>query len=224
MTTQRRPLKDYGPIQITERLRLATWQIERAMESGLLTRPDASGRWPAAAVDDALTRREEIVAAVGALPDMGASRAADVLAGRFGLEDVPASVLVELARRGVVPQVGEYKGHALYCGRALEAFSDRETLEVALRDGRLLMADEVAEYLRVRRSDVDQLVRSGWLVAVSWARSGWQRRREAPAVALYRAGDLDALLEDPGIDWEAVRSTAPGRRSPLARLAPRPGA
>lgn len=84
-----------------------------------------------------------------------------------------------------------------------------------LRDGRLLTTDEVAEYLRVRRSDVDQLARRGWLVEVTRVHSGWQRRREAPLVPLYRVGDLDALLADPTIDWEAVRSIPRGRPSPL---------
>lgn len=36
---------------------------------------------------------------------------------------------------------------------------------------------------------------------------------------LYRTGDLDALLARADIDWPKVRSTPPGRRSPLADLA-----
>lgn len=213
-----RPPKDFGPIQIGDRLRLATWQIDRAMAAGLLDRPDpATGRWPAAAVEAALARREEIVARVGSIPDVGANRAADLLADRFGIE-VPASALLELERRGLIPRVGEYKGHPLYCGRALENFTAREALVDALIDGRLYTADQAAEYLRIRRSDFDHLTRSGWLAAVTRVHSGWQRRREAPAVPLYRAGDLDVLLEHPAIDWAAVRATAAGRPSPLARL------
>lgn len=62
-----------------------------------------SGRWSAAVVDAALARRAEILAAVGSLPDMGASRASDLLAERFGI-DVPPSVLLELDRQGLVPR------------------------------------------------------------------------------------------------------------------------
>lgn len=223
MATPRRPLKDYGPIQLGERLRLSPWQVDRALAAGLLDPPDrARGRWSAAVVDAAEDRREEIVETVGSLPDVGANRAADILAERFGL-DVPAGVLLELDRRGLVPRVGDYKGHPLYCGRALEAFTDRAALEAALRTGELHTADEAAEYLRIRRSDFDHLTRSGWLEAVTHVHSSWQRRREAPAVPLYRTGDLDVLLEHPAIDWCAVRAAPRGRPSPLARLNARAG-
>lgn len=221
MAARRRPA-DYGPIQILDRLRLSTWQVDRAMEDGLLARPDRPrGRWSAAVVDAALERREEIVARAGSVPDLGAGRASDLLADRFGL-DVPASVLLELDRRGLVPCVGDYKGHPLYCGRALEAFTDRVALEDALRAGNLHTAEQAATYLSVRRSDLDHLTRSGWLEAVTRVHSGWQRRREAPAVPLYRTGDLDVLLAHPAIDWDDVRATPRGRPSPLAHLTARP--
>jgi hypothetical protein len=41
-------------------------------------------------------------------------------------------------------------------------------------------------------------------------------------VPLYRTGDLEALREHPGIDWEAVRAVRPGEPSPLRGLARRP--
>ncbi len=37
-------------------------------------------------------------------------------------------------------------------------------------------------------------------------------------VPLYRTGDLEDLAAHPGIDWQAIRSTPKGRRSPLAGL------
>ncbi|MEU6236680.1 hypothetical protein [Kitasatospora sp. NPDC047058] len=40
---------------------------------------------------------------------------------------------------------------------------------------------------------------------------------------LFRRGNLDVLLAHPGIDWEAVRATARGQPSPLARLTTRAG-
>lgn len=39
-------------------------------------------------------------------------------------------------------------------------------------------------------------------------------------VLLYRKSDLDALVQDPAIDWEQVRATGPYRPSPLAHLRP----
>jgi hypothetical protein len=42
------------------------------------------------------------------------------------------------------------------------------------------------------------------------------------AVPLYRTGDVDALRDLPGVDWEAVRACRPGEPSPLRAFAPRP--
>lgn len=54
--------------------------------------------------------------------------------------------------------------------------------------------------------------------------SGWQRRRESPAVALFRVADLDVLRTYPAIDWNEVRATPTGKPSPLANLTTRSGA
>ena len=56
------------------------------------------------------------------MPDLGAVRAAEVLSGRLGLV-VTADGVEELARRGLLPVTGSYKDHAVYDGRALEAFT-----------------------------------------------------------------------------------------------------
>jgi hypothetical protein len=101
---------------------------------------------------------------------------------------------------------------------ALEAFTDRAALERAMRDGRLLTADRAAAYLKIRRADLDHLVRARWLEDVKRVRSGWQRRRDYPAVALYRAENLDVLAAHPAIDGEEIRATPSGRPSALARL------
>jgi hypothetical protein len=77
---------------------------------------------------------------VGAVPDLGAVRAAQLLAERFGL-DVDPDVLVALNRVGAIPVAGEYKDWPLYNGRALERFDDRAVLERAIRTGRLLGGD-----------------------------------------------------------------------------------
>ena len=56
------------------------------------------------------------------MPDLGAVRAAEVLSGRLGLV-VTADGVEELARRGLLPVTGSCKDHAVYDGRALEAFT-----------------------------------------------------------------------------------------------------
>jgi hypothetical protein len=213
--------KDYGPVQFPALLGMPLWAFERALRDGLIPPAGPSGRWPASVAGEALARLGQIREAVGTQPDVGAGRGAAVLSARFGTE-VPADVLLELDRMGLIPCTGEYKGYDLYDGRALERFSDRAALDRALAAGRLLTRDEVAGYLQVRRSDVGHLVAAHWLEPVTWVRSGWQRRRSAPQVPLFRAGDLDVLLAHPAIDWAEVRATPAGRPSPLARLTARP--
>jgi len=151
------------------------------------------------------------------VPDVGAVRAAEVLSGRLGLV-VTADGVEELARRDLLPVIGSYKQHALYDGRALEAFTDTGAASEATRTGRLRTAGQAAAYLRVRRSDLNHLIRSGVLTPVKYGHGPWDRRNET-SVPLYRNGDLDQLTSRPDIDWAAVRATPPGRRSPLADLA-----
>ena len=167
--------------------------------------------------DAALAHIGVIRAAAGIVPDLGAVRAADVLSRRLGVE-VTADGVEELARRDLLSVIGCYKRHALYDGRALEAFTDRGAASDATRAGPLRTAGQAAGYLRVRRSDLNHLTRSGVLTPVKYGHGPWDRRNEA-SVPLYRTGDLDALAARPDIDWAAVRATSPGRRSPLADLA-----
>ncbi len=213
--------KDYGPAQFPALLGLPLWAFERALADGLIPPADpGTRRWPASAADGALARLEQIRAAVGTQPDVGAGRAAAVLSARFGTS-VPADVLLELDRAGLIPCVGEYKGYPVYDGRALETFSDRDALNRAMAAGRLLTRDEAARHLQIRPSDIGHLISARWLEPVTWVRSSWQRRRSAPEVPLFRVADLDILLAHPAIDWGAVRSTPAGRPSPLARLTAR---
>ncbi|MEV4371696.1 hypothetical protein AB0J71_31820 [Nonomuraea sp. NPDC049637] len=206
----------YGPIQVCRELGLEQWQLDRAVEAGLITNRDGRG-WPAAVVEEARTRLPEIVAGIGGVPDVGAHRAAKALADRFPDVNITADTISELARQGLLPVVGDYKGHDLFCGRTLETFSDQAAVEAATRQGKLRTTDDVASYLKVRRSDVDHLVRAGLLAPAERVRGPWDSRSRA-SVCLYRTGDLDALLAAPEIDWDAVRAAAPGARSPLASL------
>lgn len=59
---------------------------------------------------------------------------------------------------------------------------------------------------------------TSWLRPATYVHGRYQPRRTAPAVALYRLGDLDVLLAHPAIDWEEVPATPKGRPSALARL------
>ncbi|MGA4844669.1 hypothetical protein [Streptomyces sp. G45] len=213
--------KDYGPIQFPDRIGFALWRFERALKKGLIPPADVGGcRWSAAVVDEVAARAEEIRAATGTLPDMGAGRAADVLSERFGIE-VHSEVLIELDRVGLIESVGEYKGYDLYDGQALEHFNDRAALERAQRDGKLLTRTDAAAHLGIRASDIEHLINAKWLEPTIWVRNSRHPRRAAPTVPLFRVGDLDLLAVHPAIDWDEVKATPKGRPSPLAKLTPR---
>ena len=112
------------------------------------SRPDqARGRWFAAAAAAALARAGQIRAAAGSVPDLGAVRAAGVLSGRLGVA-LTADGVEELARRGLLPATGYYKGFPVYDGRVLEAFTDAAAAAEATRAGQLRTAAQSAVYLR----------------------------------------------------------------------------
>jgi hypothetical protein len=156
-----------------------------------------------------------------AIPDLGAVRAAEILTGRLGIP-VSSDGVAELGRRGLIPVAGYYKGFPLYDGRTLGTFTDLEAAAEANRAGQLRTADQAAAYLRIRRADLDHLTRAGLLTPARWGHGPYDRR-STYSVALYRTADLDDLTAAPGIDWDTVRATPKGHRSPLARLPDAPG-
>ncbi|GAA4396230.1 hypothetical protein GCM10023088_78560 [Actinomadura verrucosospora] len=216
--TKERRLSSFGPLQLADHLGVPHWWwLERAQRLGLVDGPDrAGGRWSADAADRIRERLDGLRPKVGALPDMGAGRAVEVLGERLGIE-VSGDAVRELVRTGQLQVIGAYKERPLYWGRALEALAGRAdaaaVLAQAERDGRLMIAGEAAAYLRIRRSDFGHLVRAGVVTPADWGRS-----RYGQYVALYRALDLDGVAEHPGVDLDAVRATPAGRRSPLATL------
>ena len=215
-------LREYGPVQLAEFLDLERWQLDRAITDGLIPGPDTPrGKWSAAVAREAAARLKDIRAAVGSIPDLGAVRAAEVLTGRLGTP-VTSDGVAELARRGLIPVTGHYKGFALYDGRALEAFADASAATEATRTGQLRTADEASAYLRIRRADLGHLTRAGLLTPAGWGRGPFDRR-DTRSVPLYRTRDLDNIGTRPGIDWDAVRATPKGRRSLLASLPDAPG-
>jgi hypothetical protein len=213
-------LRQYGPVQLAEFLGLGRWQLDRALTDGLIPGPDTrSGKWSSAVARQAAARLTDIRAAVGTIPDLGAMRAADILTQRLGTP-VTSDGISELARRGLIPVAGHYKSFAVYDGRALEAFTDASAATEANRAGRLRIVGEAAEYLRIRRADLDHLIQAGLLTPAGWARGPFDRR-DTRSVPLYRTGDLEDLediVTTSGIDWDAVRATPKGRRSLLASL------
>jgi hypothetical protein len=139
--------------------------------------------------------------------------------------------VAELTRHGLLPVAGWYKGWPLHDGRVLEAFTDTGATADATRAGQLHTADESAAYLRIRRSDLDHLIRAGLLAPADWGHGPFDRR-DTFSVPLYRTGDLDDLPRWPTSTGRRYAPLRPGTDSrwppcqpPRPRTRPnRPGA
>lgn len=208
----------YGPQQLRDLLGLTEWQYHRARQTGALPRPDtAAGRWSKKVAQALHHNRIAIRRHAGTTPDVGETRAAEILTERLNITVHPHAV-AELARQGLLLVVGQYKDWPLYCGRSLQTWTNIAQVERANIAGERLTADQAATTLDIRRSDFDHLVRLGWITPGDWARGPYTAKKHAPDVPLYRADDLVTLLTSPGIDWDTVRATPKGHRSPLATL------
>jgi hypothetical protein len=212
----------YGPRQLRDALGLTEWQHERATAAGTIPPADAAGgKWTAPVVRRLFARRVGIRRNAGAVPDSGAGKAAEILTSRLGIEVEPHAIH-ELARNGSILIVDQYKGHPLYCGRTLETWTGgHDEVQRANITGERLTADRAADRLGIRRSDFDHLTALGWITPVAWGHGPYTASKYSPDVPLYRAGDVTDLLLSTEIDWDAVRATGKGRRSPLAALPPR---
>ena len=99
----------YGPQQMRELLGLTEWQYHRAMTAGVLPRPDAGGgKFSGVLARQLYADRIAIRRHAGTVPDVGADRAAAVLADRLGI-DVTSDAVHELGRRGLLLVVDFYK-------------------------------------------------------------------------------------------------------------------
>lgn len=93
---------------------------------------------------------------------------------------------------------------------------DAETA-AAVRANLQIAAGRAAEWLGLRRTDFDHLVRAELLAPVGQTQIQVGRRGTAD-VPLYAVEDLDRALEDPRVPWPKLREVTPGERSPLLAL------
>lgn len=210
-------LKHYGPIQLADRIGLERFQLERGQRLELIPAPDRSdGRWSAELVDRLAQHAAEIRTAAGAQSDVGAWRAEELLQERYPTITVHRGTAAELARRGHLPTRGEFKGHTLYCGLALQNGTGlgRRKVQSASTAGQLLNRTASAQALSIRESDFEHLLRAGLLEHSDVAQGPYK----GTWTLLYRRADLDRLLRRRSIAWDSVRATPKGARSPLADL------
>lgn len=118
-----------------------------------------------------------------------------------------------VGRRGVRP--GRF---GRYPAADIDALAADKELAEEIRKNRLLGPGQAAGHLKIRRTDFDYCVAADWIAPAGYADSHVSHRRTV-SVPLYRTGDVEAVLEIPGVDWEAVRAARPGQRSPLREFA-----
>lgn len=219
-STRRSTVKAYDGTQLAAAMGWTKPQFADARTMLLLPKPDVSRpqrlgpRWSPTVVRGLLAARDALTADLH-MGVLGAYRLAEEMTKRLGV-DVNSSSVVELSRMGRIPRVGEYKGHAVYAVWAAVRFADLPALAQASVSSQQRTTDEVMRVLDVRRSDVNHLLRLRWLRPVRMADNPYPYG--GGPIAVFRHGDLAALLRYDGIDWDAVRSTPRGRRSPLATL------
>ncbi|MDA2803278.1 hypothetical protein [Nocardiopsis suaedae] len=113
-----RPL---GPVQLARFIGLERWQMERAVDRGLVPGPDTEdGKWSRRAADALRDRVADLRAAVGDHPGHGSVRAAEVLAERTGL-DVRRDDVLDLRERGLLAPAGAFRGHPMFARGDLDA-------------------------------------------------------------------------------------------------------
>ncbi|MFC7331357.1 3'-5' exonuclease [Marinactinospora rubrisoli] len=177
--------KPFGPIQAARETGLP-WDF--AVASGLVPAADVDGKkWSPQVVAEAKARaeqiREQLEAVRAALP-VGATRTAEAIAQRTGLE-VTAGDVETLAERGLLAPVDEYKGHPLY----------------AVEQAAAIPGEIVAEVVQARQAWLE----TSMTTEQALDRLGWHYR-ELMAVAAERGlvsagrrwggADIEALAQD----------------------------
>lgn len=221
MTKQPRKLTRFGPQQAPEHLGLHAWQWKFGQQLGVIPAPDRGSHWSAAAVEEVGTRLEAVRAAVGEQQPIGATKCAAWLREHVGL-DVTAHHIRALADRGLLPAVDRYEEWPLYDVRtvervAVEQLAPDSELYREVRAKRLVAPAQACELLGIRRTEFDYLELAGLITARSSVEAEVSRRifRMVP---LYLLGELDALREVPGLDWEQLTRLPRGAHSPLRKL------
>ncbi|MFJ5926532.1 hypothetical protein ACIQF6_28415 [Kitasatospora sp. NPDC092948] len=217
----------YDEQQLARNLHVPITKLRWAVHTGLVPAPDTMTRtWPRAVVD--AIDRTTIEASLPGDP-IGAWQAARLVAEALGLSwppDEPCPVKVftvgRFVRLGLLFDLTAQREEWQFHPDQVAQVCVREDLADLVERESPLGPNQAAERLGLRRSDWDHLVRLGWVrpTLVQPVRFG-SSKRGAVRVPIFRAGDVDAVPQaHPEVDWEALRRTEKGRRSPLSALRP----
>ncbi|MFJ2060513.1 hypothetical protein ACIOMM_31890 [Streptomyces sp. NPDC087908] len=156
----------------------------------------------------------------------GASWAADRLTKALGeprrfRPRVTASAIGHLVRAGLLTYLGGEPAFPDVHPDQVAALARRRDLPALLDRHVPLGPDQAAHRLGVRRTDFDQAVRLGWVTPTATVDIDYKRHGGWTTVPLFSGQDVALLpLTRPSVDWHALRTLTPGRRSPLAALPP----
>ncbi|MFC7897681.1 hypothetical protein [Streptomyces sp. NPDC057381] len=214
----------YDEYGAASRLKVSVAAWRWAVASGLVPAADAgAGQWSRAVVlaVDAEAVRAALRGPAAAF--WAAERLNEALGEPlpFGRPRVTAAAVGHLVRAGHLaylggdvdsPDVHPDQVAALARRRARAALLDRHVP---------LGPDQAAVRLGVRRVDFDRVVDLGWIAPTGSVEIDYKRQGGVTRVPLYSAQDVALLpVIRPEVDWRALRTVAPGRRSPLSAITP----
>ncbi|WP_432089584.1 hypothetical protein [Streptomyces sp. bgisy095] len=202
---------------------VAAWRW--AVAAGLVPAADAgAGEWSRAVVEAA--DAEGIRAALRGPADAwrAAERLTEALGDPmpFGRPPVTATAVGHLVRAGLLAYLGGDVDTPDVHPDQVATLARRRDLPALLDRHVLLGPDQAAVRLGVRRKEWDEVVRLGWIAPVRTVMIDYKRARGGVTEVPLYSGEAVALLpvSRPSVDWRALRTLAPGRRSPLAALDP----
>jgi hypothetical protein len=183
--------------------------VEALVDQEHLVAVDSYKGWPMYSAAAALALDTDLVRSVVAkrLTWEAASLPRDAAAERIGWH---WSDLERLGREG---RITTGRG-----GRYLIADLDKLAEEA---DGEQYVTAQAAasDVLEIRPTDFKYVEGAGWIEPADAYERAVGRHRTV-TVPLYRLGDVRALLDMPGVDWEAVPGPAQGCPVPAARVGP----
>ncbi|MFJ3819259.1 hypothetical protein [Streptomyces sp. NPDC090056] len=215
----------YDEYGVASRLKVSVAAWRWAVASGLAPASDVgAGRWSRAVVQaaDAEGIRAALPGVVSAW--WAAERLTQALGEPlpFGRPPVTATAVGHLVRAGLLAYLGADTATPDVHPDQVATLARRRDLPALLDRHVPLGPDQAAVRLGVRRTDFDHVVRLGWLAPVGSVTIDYKRARGGVTdVPLYSGQDIALLpVSRPSVDWRALRTLAPGRRSPLAALDP----
>ncbi|MFE4660926.1 hypothetical protein ACFRFJ_30070 [Streptomyces hydrogenans] len=213
----------YDEDQAASRLRVPVPAWRWATASGVAPAADAGpGLWSRAAVENA-----DAEAVRASLRRAGASWAADRLTAALGdplprcRPRVTPAAIGHLTRAGLLVYLGGEPAYPDVHADQVAALARRRDLPALLDRHVPLGPDQAAVRLGVRRTDLDHVVRLGWLTPTTTVDVDYKHYGGVTTIPLYSAEDVALLpVTRPSVDWHALRATPAGRRSLLAALDP----